>query len=554
MKNRKLTAIILGAAIAVSVLSGCTQLPSDSPQQGSNTEQTYSEPAKIQQAQFEKVEEYSADKAVTITLDGSSAQINGSGCVINDSTVTITSGGTYTLSGAMGGQIIVDAKGEEVRLVLDGARITCADSAPIYIKKAKQVIITLAEGSENMLTDGVSYAYDEEPEAALFSKADLILEGSGSLTVNGSFRNGIQSKDSLEIHSGTYIVNSVDHGISGKDYLAIKDGSFTVAAGGDGLRSNNADDPTLGWISVSGGSFDIKAGQDGLQAETTLYIGGGNYRFTTGGGTGDSTKGIKAGAGMLIENGSVTVDSPDDALHSDGSLSVVGGELLLSSANDGIFAGSALSISGGNITVTESLEGIEGMSAAISGGNINVTSSDDGINSSAGDIAVSGGTITVKAGGDGIDSNGDLAVSGGTLVVNGPTNSANSPLDYIGECVISGGTIAVSGSADKAQGASASSTQANMLLCFNETLPGGTLVSLVGADDSVVYAFAPGKDFSSVFVSFPGMKVGQSYMLSLGGSCSGQPENGIYTGGNLSGASEASEVTVSQISTYYSGE
>ncbi len=610
--------MMLCAALVLSVLSGCTAGTTGASgninNQQEDTQQTQS--TAVHQAELVQTESYSSDGSVRVTLDGSTVKADGAGCLVSGPVVTITAAGTYIISGSLSGQIVVDAKGEKVRLVLNGADITCSDSSPIYIRKAKSVTITLAEGSVNTLTDGTQYVYDDaaedEPNAALFSKSDLILEGSGSLTVNANFNNGIQCKDTLEIHSGNYTVNAVNHGITGRDSLSVGGGSFTVVAGGDGIRSNNADSGDAGWISILDGSFDINAGQDGIQAESTLHIGGGRFNITTGGGSansstgnsgwgswdqgnnfdgwfggghgpfedhasaesssGGSAKAVKAGSNVLIENGTLVIDSSDDALHSNGCISITGGDISIFSGDDGIHADSILDISGGMVSISKSCEGIEGVRVDISGGYIDITASDDGINSAGGsdgesdrpganmfavddscDVTVSGGTVLVNASGDGIDSNGHIYLFGGTLVINGPTNSGNGSLDYAGECIVSGGTAAVSGSSGMAQGASQSSVQGNMLLCFTSAIQGGTLVSLTDQNGNVVYAFTPAKDFSSVFVSFPGMAVGLSYKLWLGGSCNGQQENGIFSSGTLSGATEISDVTLSQVSTYYGG-
>ena len=616
----KLTALLIAAAMMAS-LSGCdTVMGSYSDFTDNSTDNSTSQPAEdieVQEADFDKVEEYSQNGATNVILNGSSITTEGIGCVIDGSTLTITREGTYTLSGSLNGQVVIDADGEKIRLVFNGVDITCSNSSPLYIKDAKKVTLTLADGTANTLTDGSSYDYDdtvnEEPSAALFSKADLIIEGGGSLTVNANFNNGIQSKDTLEIQSGTYTVNAANHGICGKDSLAIKDGSFAITAGGDGMRSNNSEDSSLGWISIAGGSFAINAGQDGIQAETTLHIGGGSFDVTTGGGSANSSsnsdgwgdweqgnnippggfggfgggrsasrtssssdsssaKALKAGANMLIEDGAITIDSSDDALHSNGSLSITGGTIDISSGDDGIHADSVLSISGGQVTITKSYEGIEGVSVSITGGTIDLTASDDGINSAGGsdgessrpganmfavddscDVTISGGVVLVNASGDGIDSNGNVHLNGGTLVLNGPTNSGNGALDYAGECIVNGGSIAVSGSSGMAQGASSGSTQANMLLCFNGTVEGGTMLALTDSSGSVVFAATPEKDYASMFISVPSMSVGDSYTLWLGGSCDGESSYGIYTSGRLTGATEITEVTVSQVSTYYGG-
>jgi len=522
MKRNKSLSALISSALVLLMLTGCA-VDSNIVLQ---PEQQTTAPTQVYQSQLEEIAAYTPGNSEDIILSGSTAQSSADGCSISGSVVTITKSGTYRLSGKLDGQIVVDAGGENIRLVLDGVYITCTQSAPIYIRKGKLVTITLADGSQNTLTDGVQYEYDdaekEEPSAAVFSKADLILEGNGNLTVNANFNNGIQSKDTLEIHSGTYIVNAANHGITGKDSLEIGGGSLNINAGGDGLRSNNADSADVGWISIVDGSITINAGQDGMHAESTLHIGG--------------------------------------------------GEIYITAEDDGIHTDSSLEISGGKINISKSCEGIEGERVLISGGHINITASDDGINSAGGsdvesdrpganmfavddscDVTVNGGTVIVDADGDGIDSNGHLHIAGGTVLVYGPTNNGNGSFDYAGECIISGGNVAVAGSSGMAQGASGNSTQANMLLCFNGTIKGGTLISLTDSQGNVIHSFAPAKDYSSVLVSCPTMSIGQTYKLWLGGSCTGNSDNGVYTDGILNGATEVTEVAVSQISTNYGG-
>lgn len=612
---KSVLALSLCAAMALCSLCGCSAEPVSSDPQENTTQE---ESVQFHQQDYGKIEEYvpaDNDGAVHITLSGSTAQADGAGCSVRGSEVTIQSGGTYVLSGSLEGRVVVDASGEKVNLVLDGVSITSRESSPLYIRKGKQVTVTLAENSENILSDGEGFVYDdaenEEPNAALFSKADLVLTGKGSLTVNAVFNNGIQSKDTLEIHGGTYNITAANHGITGKDSLLITAGTFSVEAGGDGLRSTNTE-PELGWVSIPGGSFRINAGQDGIQAETTLYIGTCELDITTGGGSVNSSsdnsdwgswgqgnnfpggwegfgfgwdtseasdsssaasaKGIKAGSDVLIEDGVITIDSSDDALHSNGNLSVTGGEITVSSGDDGIHADATLVIAGGNILIRKSYEGIEGVKVFISGGRMDVTAYDDGINSAGGsdgqsdrpganmfavdencDVTISGGEVVLDASGDGIDSNGHIFISGGLLAVNGPTNGGNGPLDYAGECSFSGGTAAISGSSQMAQGASSSSTQASMLLCFSSTLKGGTLVSLTDSSGNVVFALTPQKDFSSVLVSCPAFAVGESYKLWIGGTCIGEGNNGVYTGGTLQDAVEVTDVTMSEVNTCYGG-
>ena len=323
----------------------------------------------------------------TIELRGDSIAFDGSGATVNGSTITITAAATYRISGTLDdGQIIVDTQDKEtVVLVLDGAEIACSTSAPIYVMNADKAVITLADGTENAITDGEAYiltdAESDEPNAAIFARDDLTINGNGSLTVRANYSNGIASKDDLKITGGTITVVAVNDGIKGRDSIAVRDGTVIVDAGADGLQSNNDEDPEKGYILIEGGTLDITAGLDGIQAEAKLAITGGEIAVSSGGGsanssssgnwgnwggpaantsTGESAKGLKAGVDITIGGDAVIdIDSSDDALHSNDSLTIDGGALSLSSGDDGIHADATLTINSGVVSIAQSYEGIE---------------------------------------------------------------------------------------------------------------------------------------------------------------------------------------------------
>ncbi len=229
--------------------------------------------------------------AVNITLSDGSAKVFGSGAEVNGGNVTITAGGTYLLSGSLDdGQIMVDTQDKEtVRLVLNGVDISCSTSAPIYVKSANKTILILADGTENQVSDGDSYILDDEeagePNAAIFSKSDLTINGDGALTVTAKYNNGIAGKDDLKIVSGDITVEALNDGLKGRDCIGVKAATVTVTAGGDGLQSTNDEDAEKGHISIEGGTVNIKAVNDGIQAQTTLGISGGGFTISTGGGS-----------------------------------------------------------------------------------------------------------------------------------------------------------------------------------------------------------------------------------------------------------------------------
>ncbi|MCF0121566.1 MAG: carbohydrate-binding domain-containing protein, partial [Oscillospiraceae bacterium] len=75
--------------------------------------------------------------------------------------------------------------------------------------------------------------------------------------------------------------------------------------------------------------------------------------------SGGSTKGLKCGQQLTVSGGTITVNSLDDSIHSNGTVSISGGTLSLASGDDGIHADDTLTIDGGSITVTQAYEGLE---------------------------------------------------------------------------------------------------------------------------------------------------------------------------------------------------
>jgi hypothetical protein len=281
---------------------------------------------------------------IPILLNGNSIHVEGEGVSVDGNRATITSAGDYSLSGSLvDGQIIVDTQDMGiVRLILDGVDISNSTSSAIYIKKAKEAIIVLVDGTHNILSDAGEYVFDDpqadEPNAALFSTSDLTIYGNGSLSVIGNTNDGIASKDGLILAGGEIKVQALDDGIRGKDYLVIKGGSITVDAQDDGMKSDNAEDAGRGYISIEAGQLHINAGGDAIEAETDVVIADGEFTITSGGGSqtrleqDTSGKGIKAAVSVTIDGGSFHIDAADDAVHSNGSIDINGGDFVISPA------------------------------------------------------------------------------------------------------------------------------------------------------------------------------------------------------------------------------
>jgi hypothetical protein len=357
------------------------------------------------------------NEIATIELAGDQIFFQGRGASVEGRMITITSAGTYLISGILNdGQVLVDTPDEElVRLILNGVEMTSTTGAPIYIQNAHKTVITLAENTLNSLTDGVDGVLDEsdEPNGVIFSQDDLTINGQGELKINGHFNHGIVSKDDLKIVGGIITVDVVNDGLKGRDSIAIKGGFITITAGGDGMQSNNDVDLEKGNIFIEDGMFVINAGEDGLQAENTLGISGGEMTITTGGGSENgvqhagfggwevpnlseeneetvSAKGLKAGNDLSITGGVFNIDSADDTIHSNGMITIHSGEFTLASGDDAIHADSALDIHGGTLNITSCYEGLESMLITIDSGEIHIVATDDGINAASGASGMDG--------------------------------------------------------------------------------------------------------------------------------------------------------------------
>ena len=538
------------------------------------------------------------ENATSIQLNGSGASFEGDGGVVIDkSIVTITTSGVYEIQGKLDdGQLIVDTEDDGiVRLVLNGAEIHSSSTSAIYVKQAEKTIVSLEEGTENVLSDGAKYVYEnseeDEPNAALFSKDDLTINGSGKLIVQGNYNDGITSKDELKITGGTIQINSADDGLKGKDLLAVKDGNIRIEASGDGMKSTNDTDASKGIIAIEGGSFDIKAADDGIQAETSLLIADGEFNISSGGGSPEkianaemgrptpgetetsttdassetsSGKGLKANEEVAIGGGSFQLDSLDDAIHSDNSITITGGDLKMATGDDGIHADTSILIKGGNIDITKSNEGIESNSITILDGKIHVKATDDGINISEADdnsdttteqakdplLSINGGYVYVDAAGDGLDSNGSISMTGGTVIVNGPTNNGNGALDYDEDFEISGGVLIATGSSGMAMATSEDSSQHTILMTYPETQSAGTKLHLEDSKGNEIVTFAPVKDYQSVVISLPKLTKDASYTLYSEGTTSGKESDGLFEDGDYQGGTKVVEFTISDTVTW----
>lgn len=235
-----------------------------------------------------------------------------------------------------------------------------------------------------------------------------------------------------------------------------------------------------------------------------------------------SSKGIKAGTSIEITDGTITINSTDHAIKSDGTITISNGVINASSSLcKGITAENDVTINDGTITISKSYEGIESKSSniTINGGIIDIVSSDDGLNAAGNATSVitfNGGTTSVTAGGDGIDSNNDIIINGGTLTVAGPSDSGNSALDHDGDLEVNGGTVIAYGSSGMIE-LPTSCSQYTVSLTLSSTINSGSTIKVVNSSNTTVLEFTASKSMQNVIFSNASLSTGK-YTVYVDGS------------------------------------
>ncbi len=573
---KKWICLILAVSLVLGVLSACDR--EDGSQRDDQPEETKASEMFTNRDQRDT---YDTSGAVTIRLEGDGAIASSSSVKISGSTVQITQEATYLISGTLtDGMLVVNAPDTaKIQLVFQGVNITSSTSAAVYILEADKVFLTLDASTNNSLANGGEFLAvdDNNIDAALFSKQDLTINGSGSLQVTSPAGHGIVCKDDLVITGGDLNIEAAGHALDANDSIRFTEASLIATAGKDGLHCENSDNTDLGYIYISGGAMQLQTQGDGISAGSYLQIQGGSFDILAGGGSENGTKkssdgwggfagghgmpgrpgggsnttssgsdedstsmkGIKSVGVLSIEGGSFVVNSADDAIHSDSNVTILRGTLELTTGDDGVRAEENLDVQGGSIVITESYEGLEAQHIQISGGDISLKASDDGLNAAGGvdtsgttggrdgmfgghggmssgngSILISGGKVFINASGDGIDANGTLEITGGYTVVTGPTQGDTSTLDFDKTGTISGGTFIGTGAYTMAQ--SFSDPIQSVVAYYVGNQSANTQITLTDEAGNVVLSHTPVLDYQVVILSCPQIQSGSAYTLVLG--------------------------------------
>lgn len=430
--------------------------------------------------------ESAVEKAATVDLSTLSKDVNADGAtVLSNDVTTITSAGSYILTGAYAGITVSVGNGETVHLFLNNTTITGGAGIAISnTNKKSTLIITACENTENEVASAVDDAN------AIHVKGTLKINGTGTIKVSAK-KNGIKVSKGLSIADSTINLTAGNHALSAR-FIETENAKINVLSAGKDALNAECDDKTQeftldeGYVSLKSSEVFASVSGDGIQADTFVYITGGSvdiktlatfvsysaesmatynlteddFRYIKSGDTYkkiddvatkgaryamiQSAKGIKCGEikyeidgteyavtknsnyFIVIDGARVKINSSDDAIHTNsGNVLIKGGALDLTTLDDGIHADELVKIDGGEITVNGSYEGIEGAYVEIGGGTIHITASDDGINAASDDESV----------------NEHIIISGGTITV----DASGDGLDSNGTIYVSGGTLIVYG-------------------------------------------------------------------------------------------------------------
>ena len=392
--------------------------------------------------------------ATQITLADEDSTVKGNGAYVYHNEIHIVYAGKYVLSGELSdGSVIIEADSDDkVWLLLDGVSVHCEDNAALRVEQAGKVFLTLQDGTENTLASGSSYseeAVSSGVDGTVYSRDDLTINGTGSLTVTAEYQHGIVCNDDFVITGGTVSVTAAQDTIHANDSARIKDADLTLSAGDDGIVVSNDDETSF------------------------IYV------------------------------------------------------------------------ESGNITIPSCYEGLEATQITIAGGTIDIAPTDDGINANGNSgnsvITITGGEITVtnEAGrdADGLDSNKDIYISGGKLFVSVSDSGGSCAIDYGsengGKCEISGGTVLACGSSGMAEGFDSSSTQG--FLMQTAAASAGTIVTVIDAAGNELISEKIPYSFSSVLVSLPEMKIGDTCTLIVGDTETEMTVDNVSNGGGFGG-------------------
>jgi len=540
-------------------------------------EETKDDSVLLQKAAYVKTTDPAGLNAILVEVGDGKVTSESTDVEMDGKKLEIKAGGVYRLTGSLDdGCVVVKLDSdEEIELILDNFSAKCSDDAALRIKECATAAIVAAEGTVNTLVSGDSYssdALDSKRDATIYSKADLIIGGGGTINVENGYKHGIAAKESLALVGASIAITAPKDGINCNENLYYDGSQMSIDAGDDAIHAEN-------YLTVDSGRIEVTECYEGLEACYVTINDGEIFISCTDDGinaSGSDTTGAsdnadafggkmfggfgKQGGGREMNNFKAWNSSNDETtennrtekfggqgpqMPADGTVPEMnengqGPQLPADGTapemnetgqrpqmpEDGTAPemnetgqGPQLPADG---TAPEMFDGqkpeFDGNMTAGMPQNASATS----INAA---ITINGGKITIinKSGkdADGIDSNGSIYINGGEIYISVPGSGGNCAIDYAseygGQCLISGGSVIAAGSSQMQETVRSSGDAAMISVRTNSVTSDSETVEVLDASGNAIIKTDVPVGFNNLIVSTPEIKANNTYTVIIDG-------------------------------------
>lgn len=451
--------------------------------------------------------------------------------------ITIAQPGYYRFVGTLScGSIVAEADGN-VRIILDGVRLTGKDGAPIRFYNKGQKVVTFAEEKENIVSAPASVSDSnqnrENPSCAIYSESELTLNGKGTGEINGKKERAIVCRSTLKIKTVELEIRSKTDAVTAMN-VVIKNTSLVIdsTAGSAIIAERYGFLTKEGYVVISDSDVRAVSAFDAISATDLVYVTGSDSFLSICSGNGSSSvlydeiysrKGIVSGGCVCIEEGGVYIDSLDDSIKCSGETLLSGGFLTASTKKTAV--NSVLTeIKGGRTEIARSSVGIKGCRLSLSDGSVKITSNENGINLSAINgndsacaLVMKGGYVDVSTCGTCIKTDGKILVSGGSLWCDS-SQAPSEPAVIANEGFrTDGGRIMIIAGLGMIQTPVKQSMQDSVTISFKRGISSHSTVSLK-YDDVVLFSREVVNKVGSLFFTCPNFSRDYDCSLAINGS------------------------------------
>lgn len=451
--------------------------------------------------------------------------------------ITIAQPGYYRFVGTLScGSIVAEADGN-VRIILDGVRLTGKDGAPIRFYNKGQKVVTFAEEKENIVSAPASVSDSnqnrENPSCAIYSESELTLNGKGTGEINGKKERAIVCRSTLKIKTVELEIRSKTDAVTAMN-VVIKNTSLVIdSTAGNAIIAERYGFLTKeGYVVISDSDVRAVSAFDAISATDLVYVTGSDSFLSICSGNGSSSvlydeiysrKGIVCDGCVCIEEGGVYIDSLDDSIKCSGETLLSGGFLTASTKKTAV--NSVLTeIKGGRTEIARSSVGIKGCRLSLSDGSVKITSNENGINLSAINgndnacaLVMKGGYVDVSTCGTCIKTDGKILVSGGSLWCDS-SQAPSEPAVIANEGFrTDGGRIMIIAGLGMIQTPVKQSMQDSVTISFKRGISSHSTVSLK-YDDVVLFSREVVNKVGSLFFTCPNFSRDYDCSLAINGS------------------------------------